>query len=66
MMAETISIALICLKVTIDVTVPLKKEWRVHASTGQCVTVNFQYEKLGVFCHRCGLLGLVYCNDELI
>ena len=45
------------IKVTIDVTVPLKKEWRVRASNGSFVTVNFKYEKLGVFCHRCGLLG---------
>jgi hypothetical protein len=43
--------------VAIDVTVPLKQEWRVRANNGTFVTVNFKYEKLGVFCHRCGVLG---------
>ena len=41
----------------IDVTVPLKKQWRVRSSNGEFVTINFKYEKLGVFCHRCGVLG---------
>jgi len=45
------------IKVAIDVTVPLKKEWRVRASNGAFVTIDFKYEKLGVFCHRCGVLG---------
>jgi hypothetical protein len=45
------------LKVRIDVTVPLKKEWKVRVSTGDYVTVKFKYEKLGIFCYRCGLLG---------
>jgi len=45
------------IKVAIDVTVPLKKEWRVRAVNGDFVTINFKYEKLGVFCHRCGVLG---------
>jgi len=44
-------------KVSIDVTVPLKKEWRVRANNGEFVTVNFMYEKLGVFCHKCGIIG---------
>jgi len=44
-------------RVAIDVTVPLKKEWCVRATNGVFVTVNFKYEKLGVFCHRCGLIG---------
>jgi hypothetical protein len=54
---NTIHSAYMRLRVAIDVTVPLKKEWRVRASNGAFVTVNFKYEKLGVFCHRCGLLG---------
>jgi hypothetical protein len=45
------------IKVSIDVTVPLKKEWRVRASNGEFVTVNFKYEKLVVFCHMCGVIG---------
>jgi len=44
------------LKVSIDVTVPLKKEWCVRARNGEFVTVEFKYEKLGVFCHRCGVI----------
>ena len=45
------------IKVAIDVTAPLKKEWRVRTSNGKFLTINFKYEKLGVFCHRCGMLG---------
>jgi len=44
-------------RVSNDVTVSLKKGWRVRATNGAFVTVNFKYEKLGVFCHRCGLIG---------
>ncbi|XP_039683024.1 uncharacterized protein [Medicago truncatula] len=54
---NTIHSSYMRIKVAIDVTVPLKKEWRVRASNGNFVTVNFKYEKLGVFCHRCGVLG---------
>jgi hypothetical protein len=45
------------LKVRIDVTAPLKKQWQVRTSNGNYVTIVFKYEKLGVFCYRCGLLG---------
>jgi len=45
------------LRVAIDVTAPLKKEWRIRATNGTFVTINFKYEKLGVFCHMCGLIG---------
>jgi len=45
------------IKVSIDVTVPLKKEWRIRASNGFFVTNNFKYEKLGVSYHGCGVLG---------
>ena len=44
------------IKVAIDVTVPLKKEWCVRASNGAFVIVDFKYEKLSVFCHRCGVI----------
>jgi len=44
-------------RVAIDVTAPLKKDWRVRATNGAFVTINFKYEKLGVFCHMCGLIG---------
>jgi hypothetical protein len=45
------------IRVAVDRIVPLKKEWRVRATNGAFVTVNFKYEKLGVFCHRCRLIG---------
>jgi hypothetical protein len=45
------------LKVRIDITRPLKKQWQVRANNGAYVTIHFKYEKLGVFCYRCGLLG---------
>jgi len=48
------------IKVAIDVIVPLKKEWRVRASNGVFVTVNFKYEKLGVF-----FVTGVVCSDIL-
>jgi hypothetical protein len=54
---NTIHSSYMRLKVAIDVTVPLKQEWRVRATNGEFVTVTFKYEKLGIFCHRCGLLG---------
>ena len=45
------------IKVAIDVTIPLKKEWRVRDRYGEFVTVNFKYEKFGVYCHMCRVLG---------
>lgn len=54
---NTIHSAYMHIKVDIDVNVPLKKERRVRASNGSFVTNNLKCEKLGVFCHRCGLLG---------
>jgi len=54
---NTIHSSYMRVRVAIDVTVPLKKEWRVRASNGDFVTVYFKYEKLDVFCHRCGLIG---------
>jgi hypothetical protein len=54
---NTIHSSYMRIKVAIDVTVPLKKEWRVRASNGSFVTIDFKYEKLGVFCYRCGLIG---------
>jgi len=54
---NTIHSSYMRLKVSIDVTAPLKKEWRVRARNGEFVSVVFKYEKLGVFCHRCGVIG---------
>ena len=45
------------LKVRIDVTLPLKKEWQVRIKDDSFTTIKFKYEKLGIFCYLCGLLG---------
>jgi 14-3-3 protein epsilon len=45
------------LKVRIDVTKPLQQNWKVRANAGNYVQIVFKYEKLGVFCYLCGLLG---------
>jgi len=45
------------IKVTIDVIVPLKKEWCVCASNGSFVTVNFKYENSVFFVTGAAYLG---------
>jgi hypothetical protein len=45
------------LKVKIDVRVPLKKETKVKDRNGDWCTVKFKYEKLGIFCFICGVMG---------
>ncbi|MCH88761.1 hypothetical protein A2U01_0009653, partial [Trifolium medium] len=45
------------LRVKIDVNLPLKKEWKVRSMGGEWVTVNFKYERLGIFCFMCGVVG---------
>jgi hypothetical protein len=45
------------LKVRVDIRQPLKKETRVKNQGGAWCTVNFKYEKLGVFCFVCGIIG---------
>jgi 14-3-3 protein epsilon len=45
------------LKVRINVTKPLQQSWKVRANEGNYVQIVFKYEKLGVFCYLCGLLG---------
>jgi hypothetical protein len=44
-------------KVRVDVRQPLKRESRVKNQGGEWCTVNFKYEKLGVFCFVCGIIG---------
>jgi 14-3-3 protein epsilon len=45
------------LKVRINVNDPLKQSWQVRANEGNYVHILFKYEKLGIFCYLCGLLG---------
>jgi 14-3-3 protein epsilon len=45
------------IKVRVDIRQPLKKETRVKNQGGQWCTVHFRYEKLGVFCFVCGIIG---------
>jgi hypothetical protein len=45
------------LKVRINVTDPLKQSWKVRANEGNYVQIIFKYEKLGIFCYLCGVLG---------
>jgi 14-3-3 protein epsilon len=45
------------IRVRVDIRQPLKKESRVKNQGGNWCTVNFKYEKLGVFCFVCGLIG---------
>jgi 14-3-3 protein epsilon len=44
-------------RVKVDVRKPLKKDTKVMNKHGQWCTVNFKYEKLGVFCFVCGIMG---------
>ncbi|KAK2458187.1 hypothetical protein QL285_005377 [Trifolium repens] len=45
------------LRVRVDVRKPLKKDSKVKDKNGNWCTVKFKYEKLGVFCFVCGILG---------
>jgi 14-3-3 protein epsilon len=45
------------IRVRVDIRQPLKKDTKVKNQGGSWCTVNFKYEKLGVFCFVCGLLG---------
>jgi hypothetical protein len=45
------------LKVRINVNNPLQQSWQVRANAGSYVHILFKYEKLGIFCYLCGLLG---------
>jgi hypothetical protein len=45
------------IQVKIDVRMPLKKDARVKNKDGNWCTVKFKYEKLGIFCFVCGVMG---------
>ncbi|XP_045822007.1 uncharacterized protein LOC123914889 [Trifolium pratense] len=44
-------------RVRVDVRQPLRKDTKVKNKVGEWCTVNFKYEKLGIFCFLCGILG---------
>jgi 14-3-3 protein epsilon len=44
-------------RVKLDVRKPLKRDTKVMNKEGQWCTVNFKYEKLGIFCFVCGIMG---------
>ncbi|KAK2423100.1 zinc knuckle (CCHC-type) family protein [Trifolium repens] len=43
--------------VKIDVRKPLKKDTKVKDKAGNWCKVDFRYEKLGIFCYVCGIMG---------
>jgi hypothetical protein len=45
------------IKVAIDVTQALKQGWKIRKEGGDWVVLQFKYEKLGIFCFRCGIIG---------
>jgi 14-3-3 protein epsilon len=52
-------------RVKVDVRKPLKKDTKVMNKEGQWCTVNFKYEKLGIFCFVCGIMGLAENKCEV-
>jgi hypothetical protein len=45
------------LRIKLDVRVPLKRDTKVKDRNGNWCTVKFKYEKLGIFCFVCGIMG---------
>ncbi|KAK6148365.1 hypothetical protein DH2020_019277 [Rehmannia glutinosa] len=45
------------IKVEIDVRLPLKRFKKIRRLEGDWTIVSFKYERLGVFCYICGLMG---------
>jgi hypothetical protein len=43
--------------VRLDVRRPLTKDTKVKDKEGNWCTVKFKYEKLGIFCFVCGVMG---------
>ncbi|PNX81632.1 endonuclease/exonuclease/phosphatase family protein, partial [Trifolium pratense] len=53
------------LRVRIDVRLPLKKDSRVKDRNGEWCMVKFKYEKLGIFCFVCGIMGHTESKCEI-
>jgi len=45
------------LRVRLNVDEPISKGWSFEKEDGKVVSVRFKYEKLGVLCHVCGIIG---------
>jgi 14-3-3 protein epsilon len=54
---NTIHSTFMRLKVRINITNPLQQSWKVRANEGNYVQIMFKYERLGIFCYLCGVLG---------
>lgn len=56
------------IRVKVDVRVPLKKEKKIKKPGGEWKVVHFKYERLGIFCFACGLIGHTeqYCEKLLL
>uniref|UniRef100_A0A2C9V801 CCHC-type domain-containing protein n=1 Tax=Manihot esculenta TaxID=3983 RepID=A0A2C9V801_MANES len=46
-----------CIRVDVDVRLPLKRKLQVRKPKGAWQWVHFKYEKLNIFCYFCGILG---------
>lgn len=44
-------------RVQIDVRNPIKKTMNIRRPGGSYIQVSFRYERLGIFCFYCGILG---------
>ncbi|GAU14523.1 hypothetical protein TSUD_250650 [Trifolium subterraneum] len=45
------------IRVKVDIRQPLKKDTKVKNRVGEWCMVKFKYEKLGIFCFVCGIMG---------
>ncbi|CAN1780106.1 hypothetical protein LINPERHAP1_LOCUS14989 [Linum perenne] len=52
------------LRVSLDISKPLKREKKVRVEGGKCITCTFRYERLPNFCYICGKIGHIdrYCE----
>ena len=48
------------IRVKLDVRLPLLRWKKIRKADAGLVIVRFQYERLGVFCYLCGLIGHTY------
>ena len=46
-----------CIRVTVDLSTPLKRRMRLRKSAEESSWISFKYENVPVFCFICGLIG---------